>query len=211
MTDLPARPRATRLWAAVGAASLVLLASRALEWSLADWLTPFLLAPLLVPVWLLMLGVFASALFHAWRRPWREWLPALACIAAIAFALLAPFARWWLWADFHRRLAAREAVIADVQAGTLAPNVAHNASLIALDGRAQVSAGGNEVVVERHQGSVYLFFYTERGVLDRYAGYLWVAADGDPQMFDDGMRGHARIEGMGEFDGKGRWYFISRQ
>lgn len=211
MTDVPVPPRAARLWAAVAAASLILLASRALEWSLVDWLTPFLLAPLLALIWLLVLGVLAAALFHAWRRRWRAWLPALACSMVIAFALLAPFTRWWLWADFHGRLAAREVVIAEVQAGALAPNVAHNASLIALGDRAQVSAGGNEVVVERHQGNVYLFFYTERGVLDRYAGYLWVGADGDPQMFDDGMRGHARIEGMSEFDGKGRWYFITRQ
>lgn len=203
--------RATRLWRVVAAASLILLASHALEWSLADWLTPFLLGPWFALTWLLMLGALAAALRHAWRRPWRAWLPALACIAAIAFALLAPFARWWLRVDFHGRLAAREAVIAEVQAGRLVPHVAHNPDLIALRDRPQVSAGGNEVVVERHDGQDYVFFYTDRGLLERYAGYLWVGGDGDPRAFDADARGGARIENVSESDAKGRWYYIAHR
>lgn len=211
MADPPARPSVRRLWMAVIAAGSILLLCHALEWSLSDWLTPFLLPFAFVLAWLSMLGALAAALLHAWRRPWRAWLPALACIAVIAFALLAPFTRWWLWADFHGWLAAREAVIAAVQAGRLKPNVAHNPELIALYDGPQVSAGGNEIVLERHHGKTYLFFYTERGMLDRYAGYLWIGADGDPRLFDARARSGGRIEGMSESDGKGRWYFISSQ
>lgn len=211
MTDPSPRPHATRLWIAVAIAGLILLASHALEWSLLDWLTPFLLGPWFVLVWSLMLGVFAAALVHAWRRPWRAWLPALVCVAAMAFAWSAPFARWWLWADFHGRLAAREAVIARVRSGSLVPNVAHAPDLIALRDGPQVSAGGNEVVVERHAGKTYLLFYTERGLLDRYAGYLWIESDADPQAFGAGVRSGARIEGMSESDGEGRWYYISNR
>ncbi len=211
MTDPSPRPRAARLWVTIGVASLVLLASHALEWSLLDWLTPFLLGPWFALVWLLMLGALMLAVRHAWRRPWRAWLPALACVAAMAFSLLAPFERWWLWADFHGRLAARKTVIAAVQAGRLVPNVAHNPDLIALHGTPQVSAGGNEVVVEHHRGQDYVFFYTDRGLLDHYAGYLWVGGDADPRAFDAKTRGDMRTDVMSESDGKGRWYYITHR
>lgn len=200
-------------WAA-GAASLLLIAIHALEWSLADWLGPFLLMPLFALAWLLFAAVFALALWQGWRRRRdgvRAWSAALLCAGALGFTLLAPFTRWWLQADFRWRLSAREAVIAAVRAGRLTPNVAHDASLIALPDHPHVSAGGNEIVVERHGTAHYVFFYTYRGVLDQFAGYLWIDGNRDPQAFEMGVEAHARIEGMADPQPDGQWYFLSNR
>jgi hypothetical protein len=49
----------------------------------------------------------------------------------------------------------------------------------------QVSMGGNEILEEVHDGKTYLFFFTFRGILDSYAGFLFVPTGGDPRAFSD--------------------------
>jgi hypothetical protein len=98
-------------------------------------------------------------------------------------------------------------VIGQVLDGTLQPNVEHNASLIALHGvPLGTSAGGNEIVVERHEGSTYVFFFTFRGILDSYSGYLFVSGDADPKLFADMSEPEAEIIEVEE-----HWYFASHR
>lgn len=192
---------------------MLLIAVHALEWSLVDWLGPFLFAPLVALVWLLFMVAALLALRDGWRQRQlgaRAWSALLLCAFALAFTLSAPFTRWWLQADFHWRLPAREAVIAAVRSGQLAPNVAHDASLIALPAGPHVSAGGNEIVVEHHGASHYVFFYTHRGVLDQFAGFLWIDGHGDPLAFQMGIDAYACIDGMRDGEPGGQWYYLKR-
>ena len=80
----------------------------------------------------------------------------------------------------------RERVVAKVLNGELQPNVKYNASLINLNaGYSGLSRGGNDIVVEDHEGLTYVFFFTFRGVLDNYSGYLYVPKGGSPEMYGD--------------------------
>ena len=77
-------------------------------------------------------------------------------------------------------------IVRQVENGVLRPNVGHNPNLIALgSGAALVSKGGNEIIVEIHDGARYVFFFTYRGILDNYLGFLFVPAGGDPRRFSD--------------------------
>jgi len=48
-----------------------------------------------------------------------------------------------------------------------------------------VSVGGNEIVLEEHDGRKYIFFYTFRGSLGDYSGFMYVPKGGDPTNFSN--------------------------
>lgn len=196
--------------AAITCSTLFLIV--AWQWAIIDRITPFLYIPLLALAGL----VFASSALFAgfmWFRRRAQGLRAgrpfgLHALTLVAI-LLIPFTDIAIWLDFHTKQARREAVVRDIETGKLQPNVAHNRGLIALgDDASRLSAGGNEVLVERSQGRTYVLFFTFRGVLNNYAGFLHVPAGGEPGHF-------ARIV---EPDGdrttqvvrfSDRWYFVS--
>jgi hypothetical protein len=67
-----------------------------------------------------------------------------------------------------------------------------------------VSKGGNEIVVEEHGGQRFVFFYTYRGILSHYSGYLFVPTGADPRSFRDAA--DRRIA----FDRRSaNWYFLT--
>ena len=80
----------------------------------------------------------------------------------------------------------RQEVVEKVYSGELVPNVRHNSSLIALGAEySKLSMGGNEIVVQDIDGLVYVFFFTYRGILDNYSGFLFVPDGGDPRNYSD--------------------------
>ena len=61
-----------------------------------------------------------------------------------------------------------------------------NFPLIALGSEyANISKGGNEVMLQEIEGENYVMFYTFRGILDNYSGFLYVPLGGDPRNFLD--------------------------
>jgi hypothetical protein len=189
--------------------ALALLLTLAFQWYLADVFTPFFAMPLLGLAWLLaLLGAFRSAAYACLHR--REGLSAFAPLLVSAGALLVaffvPFTSLWLHADFHFNKTAREEVVAKVLSGDLAPNVPHNAKLIALPKDHDVSMGGNEIIVEGPHDRPYVFFFSFRGILDNYSGFLWVPDGARPERFDDASDPGTEIESYG-----GNWYFIGHR
>jgi hypothetical protein len=181
-----------------------LVAATALQWTLVD-LLPFLVDLLLLALWLGLLLCCVWAAAHAVRNRrygWRAIAPLAVCIAAWAVVDSVPFTRLWLQANFHLLREQREAVVARVQDGSLQPNVPHNASLIALGSGRTLSMGGNEIVVEEHGGEKFVFFFTHRGILDNYSGFLFVPEGGNPRAFSDLAEAESQLVPYG-----GPWYF----
>ena len=74
--------------------------------------------------------------------------------------------------------------MARVEAGELKPNVDHNKNLIALgDREPNVSAGGNDIVVDETDEGTYVLFLTSRGLKHYFTGFLHVPPGGDPKKF----------------------------
>lgn len=186
----PAKSRALPFvfWVSV-VTSLFILLFTAFQWPLVDFLTPFLLLPIEGVLWLFYLVVAIWSAAHlTWNvQRWRvASLPLLVCIVLFGIVTLVPITQLWVRYNFAMNKLAREDIVRQVFDGTLQPNVAHNFSLIALAADVSyVSMGGNEIVVEKHDEITYVFFFTFRGILNSYAGFIYVPNSGNPALFDD--------------------------
>lgn len=187
------------------AAGLILLLARFAEWWIADFATPFGAFALESLVWIIFAACLITFVVRAVRDRFRRgtWIPVVVSSLALIASLSLPLLQWWIKLNFAVHRDARHRVVADVVAGKLHPNVLHNPKLIALgEVYPHVSAGGNEIVVETHGGRDYIFFYAYRGILDSYAGFLFVPEGGDPRTVSDASGSQIRQLST-------EWYYLA--
>jgi hypothetical protein len=200
-------------WRLVGAmvAGTFLVAVYAFQWSIIDRITPFLYLPVLSAAWVIAAGAAAAALTCVTKITTlglRAFVPAAVIGFSVLLVSFTPFTYLWLEVDYWRYQQERREIVERILAGDLVSNVEHNASLIALPGKYPlVSMGGNEVVVERHGGEMYILFFTYRGILDNYSGFLYVTNGGSPSLFSDLSEEQFTQIVPQEQD----WYFISHR
>ena len=161
----------------------------AFQWSIIDWITP-LLMPFLIflvfVIFLIGLGFSLSCLFKFKRIRWLAIIPLATQLLAFVIIEFVPFTKLWVNVDFHLYESQRQEVVERVYSGELVPNVEYNSSLIALGSEySNVSMGGNEIQIQDINGLKYVFFFTFRGILDNYSGFLYVPDGGDPINFAD--------------------------
>jgi len=131
-------------------------------------------------------GCVVWSVRQLWTFGWRGGTPTAVCIVGGLMWLFVPFNSLWIQANYRRHRTEREAIVARIMSGQLRPNMLCCPSLIALESdEPYVSMGGNKVSVEEHDGKKYVMFYTFRGVLDHYSGFLFVPDNGDPSRFSD--------------------------
>jgi len=194
---------------AVTAVSIVTLLIATFELSMADWPSAFVLLGIVPLASLVFLGCAlwsATLLLRVRRDGVRFAAPFLICALTLAILAWAPLQQIALQHNFHWHRADRERIIARIEAGELKPNVGHNENLIALgDSEPNVSAGGNDIVVDQADEGTYVLFLTSRGLKHYFTGFLHVPSGGDPKKFF-------------EFDDKpptqlvpygGDWYFVA--
>lgn len=169
--------------------SLLLVLLTAFQWSIIDRTTPFLFLPLAGIIWfgfLIVFGLSLSCLTKLKTLGIKSGIPALIQVITLLAVIFIPFTTLWLKADFWIFKNQRDKVVQKVLSGELIPNVSHNSSLIALNSNySNISMGGNEIVVEEHDGLKYIFFFTFRGILDNYSGFLFVPDGGNPSNYSD--------------------------
>ena len=207
----PARGAKAALWASLAAGLLVLLAAF-FEWVIIDLEPALVFLPmhlLVAPAILFVVTLWALGLALDVKRHGRAALQPLA-VCVIAWALLAtiPWLRLWLAVDFRWHLADRERIVEDIRRGVLVPNVDYNGALVALGlGSPHVSAGHNEVVLERHPEGPWVLFFTFRGVLNHYSGFLKVpeGCECDPETFSDLSNRRHQVVPYGN-----GWYWVTR-
>ncbi|KZN48308.1 hypothetical protein [Pseudoalteromonas luteoviolacea] len=169
--------------------SILLILLSAFQWSLVDIVTVFLMIPLFGAVWVFFLCCVISSLTCLLKLKdigLKSAAPIGIHVIAFLLVTYVPFTMLWLKADFILNKELRELVVAQVLNGELKPNVSHNSSLINLgEEHIGLSRGGNDIVVENHEGLTYILFFTFRGLLDNYSGYLYVPSGGLPEKFRD--------------------------
>lgn len=169
--------------------SIFALVIAAFRWTIIDWVTPFLMAP----IYLFTLVVFVvgfvfslSCLFKFKDLKWLAVTPVLIQLICLALLTVVPFTKIWLNINFHLYESQREDVVQRINSGDLTPNVMPNFPLIELGPEySNISKGGNQVVVREIESQNYVMFYTFRGILDNYSGFLYVPSGGDPRNFED--------------------------
>ncbi|MEY4589936.1 MAG: hypothetical protein RL497_2012 [Pseudomonadota bacterium] len=189
--------------------AVILLVSLTFQWNIIDIVTPFFILPFLGVAWFLVLLSVISGVVQADQHKSKgisAFLPLVISCSTLLAAFFIPFTQIWLYANFHLYKSTREKVVEKVKAGILVPNIPHNASLIALPEGTGVSMGGDEIVVEGAANNPYVFFYTFRGIMDNYSGFLWVPDGGKPEQFSDAAEPSTEIEALG-----GNWYFVGHR
>jgi len=177
--------RAALVAATIICAGALLLAT--LELSMADWPSGLVLLGILPLTALLFIGccIWTATLLLRIRKGGVKFaIPFLICAGTLALLQYAPLHKVALEQNFHWHRADRERIVARVEAGELKPNVSYNENLIALgDNEPNVSAGGNDIVVDQATEGTYVLFLTSRGLKHYFSGFLHVPPGGDPQNF----------------------------
>ncbi len=186
-TAAAAKPSVRNALVAATLISAVTLAIATFELSMADWPSAFVLLGL-VPLMALTFigcGLWSVTLLLRIRKGGVKFAAPF-LIYALTLALLeyAPLEQIALQRNFDWHRANRERILARVESGELKPNVSYNKNLIALgDKEANVSAGGNDIVVDQAGKGTYVLFLTSRGLKHYFTGFLHVPPDNKPEDF----------------------------
>jgi hypothetical protein len=186
-TATEARPSVRAALIAALVISAVTLGIATFELSMSDWPSGFVLL-VLVPLMALTFigcGLWSATLLLRIRTGGVKFAaPSLVYALTLATLVYAPLQEIALQRNFAWHRVSRERIVARVEAGELKPNIATNENLIALgDGEANVSAGGNDIVVDRAEKGSYVLFLTSRGLKHYFTGFLHVPAGADPKDF----------------------------
>ena len=186
-TASPARPSVRAALLAALVISAVTLGIATFELSMADWPSGFVLL-VLVPWTALTFigcGLWSMTLLLRIRLHGVKFAaPFLIYVLTLAALVYAPLQEIALQRNFAWHRANRERIVARVETGELKPNVTYSENLIALgDGEANVSAGGNDIVVDRAEKGTYVLFLTSRGLKHYFSGFLHVPTGADPKDF----------------------------
>jgi len=167
--------------------SAVTLSVATFELAMADWPSGFVLLVVVPLMALLFCGctLWSTTLLLRIRKGGLKFaLPFLVCALALAALVYAPLHKIALQQNFDWHRKSRERIVARIEAGELKPNVSYNKSLIALgDREPNVSAGGNDIVVDEADEGTYVLFLTSRGLKHYFTGFLRVPPGGDPNKF----------------------------
>ncbi|USK85861.1 hypothetical protein [Peribacillus asahii] len=163
--------------------SILVVLYKFLEWQIVEVLTPFLM-PFL---WLLVFGFFfvitvrtVTTLFKK-----KDWKPFVIQTIVIMLWIFFPFTQVVLDLDFKMNKSEREKVVSKVENGTFKPNVSHDSSLIHLPKEFdQLSKGGGEIVVEKKGDRSSILFFTFRGMLEGFSGFVYSPTDQQPSRND---------------------------
>ncbi len=189
--------------------SFLLILLYAFQWSLVEIITVFLMMPLSGVVWLFFIGCIISSLtcLLKFKDIGKKSLAPIGIqVTAFLLVIYVPFTMLWLNVDYIINKEQRDVVVAQILSDQLKPNVEHNSSLIHLgDNYSGLSRGGNDIVIENHAGLTYVFFFTFRGILDNYSGYLYVPEGGSPEKYSD--LNETDVTEIKQIENN--WYFVS--
>ncbi len=180
------------------------------QWPIIDVLTPILFPFLTAGLTLLLLLSAVTSLVRMVVTMKTERLfaavPLAVNCATVMIVLLVPLTDIWLKANYNLNKKARAQVVRHVHDGTLKPNVNYNGSLIHLpDSYPNLSMGGNDIVVRPTDGAFFVFFFTFRGILDNYSGFLYVPQSDSPSEFAK-WRGDEFFQVVSL---EPQWYFVA--
>jgi hypothetical protein len=208
-TAAAAGPSVRAPLAAAALVSALTLSVATFELAMADWPSGFVLLVVMPLVALIFCGcaLWSATLLLRIRQAGLKFaLPFLVCAATLAVLVYAPLHQIALQQNFDWHRKNRERIVARIEAGELKPNVGYNKSLIALgDREPNVSAGGNEVVVDETDEGTYVLFLTSRGLKHYFTGFLRVPPGGDPnRFFEFEDKPPSQLVRYGE-----DWYFVA--
>jgi hypothetical protein len=158
----------------------------ALQWILIDILTPFCIGPVILISFLcLILMLLASVIYIPFRikkHLVEAFAPLVINVATCAIIWFVPFNNIWLDIVFSANWQGYNEVVQMVERGEIG---LVTGKAVQLPQKYQyLSTGGGDIIIEKQDGVTSILFFTYRGVLDNYSGYVY-RSDNSPPPEDD--------------------------
>ncbi|MCA9354441.1 MAG: hypothetical protein KC877_02895 [Candidatus Kaiserbacteria bacterium] len=159
-------------------AAVVVLLFTYFQWDIINIVTPFLIIFVAGPVYIFYLVTLVLSvvyLFKKWKSlKYNAMIPFGASYIALILLTAFPFVEAKIYIDFYVNKYQFNRTVEMVHSGEIYPNTDYNRSMIHLPlGYRHLSKGGGDIEV----GENYVFFFTFRGVLDNFSGYVYGHAD----------------------------------
>lgn len=176
------------------------------QWELIDILTPFLLGPIIVFLRFTQIGLILLSIIYFIYRVRKgiiqAFIPLAINIGALLIVLFVPFTKIWLDRQFKSNWEDYQAIIEQVEKGEIAPDGDDELVMLPLEYQ-HLSKGGGEIMVDQSGGVKRVFFFTFRGVLDNFSGFMYRSDNSSPQP-DDFYGDWKQIEQIHD-----HWFFCS--
>jgi hypothetical protein len=182
------------------------------RWTLIDWLTGFLEPFLEMVVGIAFLCVFVWSLryFVSEHKTFglRAGSALLINTTALLVFLFVPFSPITIKLDFDLNYASRMKVVDDVLQGKMEKYVMlrgdSTGNVIHLPKPYQsLSAGGGDIAVHRRDGQTLILFFSFRGILRSFSGFVYTTGNSSPQNGDFGEN-FVEIESL-----RPNWYWVA--
>lgn len=178
--------------------SILVIFLKFFQWIIVDELTVFLLLPITFFTYAFFIGITVGTTINWFENKVRK--PMAVQVITLLLLFFFPFNQIILNIDFKSNMLERQEVVAMVKNHTLKPNISYNASLIHLPAKyTHLSKGGGEIIVEKYGEEYNVFFFTFRGILDNYSGFVYTS--NDVIFFEEDIK---ETEKLNE-----NWYFVS--
>jgi len=163
--------------------SLFVILVSLFQWDLVDIITEFLMLPIWLFVYAFFIIMTIWTLIHLFKK--RKWQPFVIQLITISLWFFFPFNQVNLDLNFKIHQDKREEVATKIENGVIKPNVSDSSSLIQLPKKyTQLSKGGGDIVVETKGKAKSILFFTYRGMLDNFSGFVYNPNDNKPSKSD---------------------------
>jgi hypothetical protein len=163
--------------------SLFVILVSLFQWDLVDIITEFLMLPIWLFVYAFFIIMTIWTLIHLFKK--RKWQPFVIQLITISLWFFFPFNQVNLDLNFKIDQDKREEVATKIENGVIKPNVSDSPSLIQLPKKyTQLSKGGGDIVVETKGKAKSILFFTYRGMLDNFSGFVYNPNDNKPSKSD---------------------------
>lgn len=163
--------------------SLFVILVSLFQWDLVDIITEFLMLPIWLFVYAFFIIMTIWTLIHLFKKRKRQ--PFVIQLITISLWFLFPFNQVNLDLNFKIHQDKREEVATKIENGVIKPNVSDSPSLIQLPKKyTQLSKGGGDIVVETKGKAKSILFFTYRGMLDNFSGFVYNPNDNKPSKRD---------------------------
>ncbi|EJV75146.1 MULTISPECIES: hypothetical protein [Bacillus] len=153
------------------------------KWYLVQLVTPFFMPFVSIAIYGSFFIIFIIGIINFIKC--KNWKPLVIQLIIIIICIYVPFVKIYMKLDFIIYKEDRKQVIELIEQKKLIPNVEYNSKMIHLPKQfVSTSKNGGDVLVQEKENSTLIFFYTYRGILDNFSGFIYSFNDIKPIKSD---------------------------
>ncbi|OJE33575.1 hypothetical protein A9490_20155 [Bacillus thuringiensis] len=153
------------------------------KWYLVQLVTPFFMPFVSIAIYGSFFIIFIIGIINFIKC--KNWQPLVIQLIIIIICIYVPFVKIYMKLDFIIYKEDRKQVIELIEQKKLIPNVEYNSKMIHLPKQfVSTSKNGGDILVQEKENSTLIFFYTYRGILDNFSGFIYSFNDIKPIKSD---------------------------